>query len=342
LVFSGLDSGTITIKEWFMTEDEKADQVNAHQTSCMLEGAPAELDAGSIMALKVKVSCSSACDLRGKTARIIAQDAVVKEIEAELTEFDGVVTETDEFVVKAPTKPGEYTWASVFPAQEKEGVLHEESSAPFSFIVKSHTSSMTVWDVPSPIVLGTKFKLKVGVRCSAECKLTDSQIEIYDHESSKVGTEALRNVPWPDTAGLYWAEVELEAPGTEGYYRWTAKLPTTDLKVPHEEGSHNFSFTTSRPPEHVVTVEVMDKDKKGPIMKALVTLIPRDTVYAPYRKRTDHRGVAGLYVPKGEYQLCVDKGDYKPFETTAEVAGDTKVTVELKYSPSDPAGDRPR
>ena len=239
-----------------MTEEEKADQVKAHETGCVLEGAPAELDAGSIMALKVKVSCSSACDLRGKTAKIIAQDAVVKELEIELTEFDGVVTETDEFVVKAPTKPGGYTWASVFPAQEKEGVLHEQSSAPFSFIVKSHITSMTVWDVPSPIVLKTKFKLKVGVRCSAECKLTDSKIEIYDHESSKVAAETLGAVPWPDTAALYWAEVELEAPDTEGYYRWEAKVPTTDLKLPHEEGSYNFDFTTARPPEHLSLIHI--------------------------------------------------------------------------------------
>jgi len=318
-----------------MTEEEKADEVKAHETSCMLEGAPAELDAGSIMALKVKVSCSSACDLRGKTAKIIAQDAVVKEMEIELSEFDGVVTETDEFVVKAPTKPGGYTWASVFPAQEKEGVLHQESSTPFSFIVKPHITNITVWDVPSPIVFKTKFKLKVGVRCSAECKLTDGKIEIYDHESSKLVTETLGNFPWPATAGLYWAEVELEAPGTEGYYTWEAKLPTTGLKLPHEEASSIFEFSTTRRPEHVVTVEVIDKDENTPLKQALVTLIPCGTLYTPFRKRTDDRGVAKLYVPKGEYQLCVDQADYKLFETTAEVAGDTKVKVELIYTPVD-------
>lgn len=318
-----------------MTEEEKADQVKAHETSCMLEGAPADLDAGSIMALKVKVSCSSACDLRGKTAKIIAQDAVVKEMGIELTEFDGVVTETDEFVVKAPTKPGGYTWTALFPAQEKDGALHGESSAPFSFIAKSHITNMTVWDVPSPIVLNARFKLKVGVRCSAECKLTDSKIEIYDHESSKVATETLRNVPWPDTAAVYWAEAKLEAPGTEGYYRWEAKFPATDLKLPHEEASSIFEFSTARPPEHVVTVEVMAKDTNKPLKNALVTLISCGTLHTTYRKRTLDSGVAALAVPKGEYQLCVDKGDHRPFDTTAEVAGDTKVKVELIFSPDD-------
>jgi len=320
-----------------MTEEDKADEVEAHETSCMLEGAPAELDAGSIMAVKVRVSCASACDLRGTTAKVIARDAAVKGIETELTQFDGVVTETDEFVVKAPSKPGEYTWACVFPAQEKEGVLHEESSAPFSFIVKSHITSMTVWDVPAPVVLGTKFTLKVGVRCSAQCRLADSKIEVYDGESSKVATGALRDVPWPNTAGLYWAELELEAPGTEGYYSWEARFPTSDLKLPHEEVSYKFGFTTARRPEHAVRVKVIDKDFDEPLKNALVTLIPCATVYTPYRKRTDDRGVAWLSVPKNEYRLRVDKVDYKPFEATAEVAEDTEVKVELTYHPSDPA-----
>ena len=318
-----------------MMEEEKADEVKSHETSCVLEGAATELDAGSIMALKVKVSCPSACDLRGKTIRIIAQDAAVKEMEIELGEFDGVVTETDEFVLKAPTKPGEYKWACVFPAQQKDGALHGESSAPFSFIVKSHITSMTVWDVPSPIVVGTKFKLKVGVRCSAVCQLTDSQIEIYDHESNKVATEALGNVAWPNTAGLYWTEVKLEAPGTQGHYTWEARFPTTDPKLPHEEASYNFHFTTASPPEHVVTVEVMTKDTKKPLKNALVTLVPSGTPYTPYRKRTNDRGVARLHVPKGEYRLCVDQGDCKPAETTAEVAEDTRFEVELIYAPED-------
>jgi hypothetical protein len=317
-----------------VVEEVKTEEVKAHETSnSVIKAGPAEADAGTVMAFKVRVSCSSACDLRGKTVKIIAQDAVVKEMEIELTEFDGVVTETDEFVVKAPTKPGRYTWASVFPAQEKDGVLHGESSAPFSFIVKSHITSMTVWDVPSPIVLRTKFKLKVGVRCSAECKLAGKKIEIYDHEGVKVATGTLGDFPWPDTAGLYWAEVELEAPGTEGYYRWETKLPTTDLKLPHEEASWIFGFSTARPPEHVVTVEVFDKDTKTPLKNALVALHSCST---PYRNRTDDGGVARVSVPKGDYKLSIVQTDYEMFEMTVEVASDVAIKAELLFAPADP------
>ena len=42
------------------------------------------------------------------------QDGALVE-SAELTEFDGESNETSEFAVKAPVKPGAYTWLAVCP-----------------------------------------------------------------------------------------------------------------------------------------------------------------------------------------------------------------------------------
>jgi hypothetical protein len=317
------------------TEEVKAEEVKAHETSTsMLEAAPAEIYAGSNIALQVRVSCPEKCNLQGGKVRIVdGEGAAIKEIE--LTEFDGTGNETDEFVVKAPTTPGSYTWTSVFPGQEKEGILHEESSAPFPFIVEPHATSIAVWDVPSPIVFNTKFKLKVGVKCSAECKLTDKKVEIYDHEGAKVATGTLSDAPWSGTSALYWAGVELKAPSVEGYYTWGVKFPKSDLELPHEAASYTFAFATARQPEHVVTVEVIEKkDTKTPVKNADVLLHPHSG--SPYRNRTDDGGVAKLEVPKGEYQLYVSKGgDYRESQTTIEVAGDVKVKVELMFKLSD-------
>ncbi len=302
------------------------EEIQAHKTSAsMVKMALAELDAGSDIALKIKVSCPSNCNLQGGKVRI-ADDAgaVVKEIE--LVSFDGSGNDTDEFVVKAPSKPGKHTWTAVFAAQEKAGILHEESSAPFSFIVEPHTTSMAVWDVPSPIVFNTKFKLKVGVHCSAECKLTGREIEIYDHQGAKVATGTLGDVPWSDTSALYWAEVELEALGTEGIYTWTVKFPKPDLELPHEEAAYTFGFRTVRQSEHVVTVEVIDKDTKTPIRNALVLL-------HPYRGYSDERGVARLRVPKGEYELYISASDMTTFQATAKVANDVAIKTELLVAP---------
>jgi hypothetical protein len=305
--------------------------VKAHETSAsMAKAALAEVDAGTDIALKVKGSCSSACDLRGKIVKIIAQDAVVKEIE--LIEFDGAANETAEFVVKAPFEPGECTWTAVFPAQEKEGILHEESSAPFSFTVKPHAISIAVWDVPSPIAFGDEFRIKVGVRCSSECKVTGKKIEIYDHEGAKVATGTLGDVPWATTGAQSCAEVELKAPGTEGRYMWEVKFPQPDMGLRHEGASCTFAFGTARQAEHVVTIEVIDRDTKTPIQNADVVLRPPVYRGCTYMSHTDEAGVARVSVPKGDYQLYV-KGDNKDtFLPTVQVASDVAVKAELMVS----------
>ena len=310
------------------------EELRAHQTNIsMAEAAPVEIDAGTDMALKVKVSCSSECDLQGFPVFICDDEGAAVE-EVELAEFDGAANETDGFVVKAPIRPGEYTWTTVFPAQEKEGISHEESSASFSFFAKPHSTSIAVWDVPSPVAFHDKFEIKVGVKCSAECSLVGHKIEIYDQEAEKVVTDTLGDTPWPGTRGLYWAEVQLEAPSLEGYHGWRAKFPKPDLELPHEEASYSFGFATGRAPEHLVTVEVIEQDSSGPIGKAQVVLRPRSG-YA-FRGLTDESGAAKVGVPKGEYTLLVSKGnEYAAFQTTVEVSDDVTVKAELapEYHP---------
>ena len=311
-------------------EEVTAEEVKVHNISLsMVKTPPAEVDAGTFIALQGRVSCPSACDLRGKIVRIITQDAVVAK-EIRLVTFDGTAYETDPIVIKSPTEPGVYTWTAVFPAQEKEGVLHEEGSAPFTFTVKPHhATSMAIWDVPSPIAFGDEFRIKVGVKCSAECNLAGKEVEIYGQEGTRVATGTLSDVPYSDTVDLYWTEIELKAPGTEGYYRWQAKFPEPDLEFQHEEASHPFGFITGKPPEHVVTIEVIDKDTKTPIKNA-------DVLLHPYRGYTNDYGVAKVEVPKGNYELYVSKNKYQIFQTTVEVANDVAVKVELLVVPYDP------
>ena len=304
------------------------EEVQSHQTNTeMIRSAPREVDAGTDIALKVKVSCPSACHLRGNTVRIIAQDSAVAK-QVALTSFEEEINETDEFTLKAPIELGECTWSVVFPGQEVGGVLHDQSSTPFSFTVRPHSTSIAVWDVPSPIAFNDKFKIKVGVKCSAECKLTDKKIVIHGQKGKKVAIGALGGVPWPGTSALYWVEPELEAPGVEGYHRWRVKFPKPDLELPHEEASYHFGFTTARPPEHVVTLELIDKYTKSPVKNANVLLRPHSGYL--YRGYTDDGGVAKLQVAKGEYTLYASKGgQYETFQTTVEIADDTTIKAEL-------------
>ncbi len=297
-----------------------------HQTSVSLvRTGSAPVDAGAGMALKVRLQCAQACDLRGRTIRIIGQDAEIV-VEVELVLFEDTANETDEFIVKAPAEPGQYTWTVVFSAEAEEALAHEESSTPFSFVVKPHTTSMAVWDVPSPVTFGRPFTIKLGVHCSAECRLADRLIAICDQAGSRVGTGTLRATPWSETSGLYWTEIELLAPSTAGLYTWVAKFPKPDLELAHEGSAHSFSFATAAPPEHTVTVQAVDRESRTPIKDASVLV-------DLYRTFTDERGVAKLNVPKGNYELIVSRHCYERFQTMVDVAGDLAVQAELLYDP---------
>jgi hypothetical protein len=315
------------MEDWLVTGQDQSHQTNSE----MVQSSPPEVDAGTDMPLRVRVSCVSSCDLRGRTVRIIAEDGVVTG-EATLTGFEEGMNETDDFWVKGPIGLGECTWSILFPGQEVGGVLHEESSTPLVFTVKPHATSMAIWDVPSPVARNHKFKIKVGVKCSTGCKLAGSEIRIYGEKGKKVATETLGDVPWPGTSALYWAEVELDAPKVSGLYKWRGRFLKPDLRLPHEGASCQFTFASARPPEHVVTVEVVAEDTKAAIRGAHVLL--REPGRYAYRGYTDEDGVARLEVPKGEYTLYASKdGAYETFETILGVSEDATIGVELPFVP---------
>src|SRR5262249_20422346 len=145
--------------------------------------------------------------------------------------------ETREFVVKAPAKPGEYMWLAVSPAIVKGGVSYMQASTPISFTVKPHTTHIVTWDAPSAVVAGERFRMKVGIKCSGECDLTNRSFGIYDHDGKQLATSMLSGDRWPGTSRLYAVEVELEAPAREGLYTWSIRVPGSDSAIPHAEGS---------------------------------------------------------------------------------------------------------
>ena len=298
------------------------EQPQTHETSTSLVQAdPGEVYAGMELALQVKVACSSACDLRGKTVRILAQDDTVQ-AEVELTTADETTAQTDKFVVKAPIEPGAYTWTALFPAQATEDDAYQESSASFSFAVKPHVLSMAVWDIPAPLVLDTAFKLKVGAKCSAGCNLAGETIEIYDHTGTKIATGVLGDGLYSETIKLHWAEVNLTSPAAKGTYRWEAKLATPGLDIPHAGAAFKFSFSAAEQPKYAVTIEVVNETTQAPVAKAHV-------VFRPYSGYTDAQGVLKLVAAADTYKLYITEEKYDSFETTVTVTGDTTLRVEL-------------
>lgn len=307
-----------------------AETNKTHEISvCSVEVAPGEVDAGANMTLSGRVSCTPAVDLRGQTLLIKDQDGALAG-RLEFAEFDGATNETRELVMKAPARAGAYTWVAVCPAYEKAGISNEETSAPFSFTVRPHSTRVVVWDTPSAIECGETFSVKLGVKCSSQCRPDGWALEVRDHDGDKQAAATLSDEPWPGTDALYFAEMDLTAPDTEGRYTWEAKAPATDLDVPHTECIVSFGVTVVAAPECLLTVEAVDLESQTPVKGAKV-------VVHPFRAFTDDRGVAEVRIPKGAYRLFVSGRNYFPFSSDGDAKSDVTIRAELAFDegPSD-------
>ena len=286
---------------------------------------PAEYHAGADMALKIRVACSAACDLRGKTVRILPEGTAVKEMRVELSEFDGQAAETAELVVKAPTQPGSYTWTISLPACKNHGIQHGPNSVTCGVVVKAHQISMSAWDIPEPAVIGKPFTIHVGAKCSAGCSLAGLSFVIQDHDHI-IAASRLWQQELTQTRGLYWAEQELVAPDVEGLHEWTAAVVPAELKFAHEVVAAAFPFYAAHPPDHTATIKVVDRDQETALKGAFIYLDRR-------RAATDEQGLARIHVARGTHEVSICKNHYEEFRTTIEVDGDVTVTAALKFDP---------
>src|SRR5579862_2077584 len=95
-----------------------------HRPSLILTRPPAtEVDAGTEILVKVRVSCPSGCDLRGRVVDIVAHDQEVVAACA-LGDFAEGSNETGDCAFHAPDEVGEHSWTLVLLRHETEGIVH--------------------------------------------------------------------------------------------------------------------------------------------------------------------------------------------------------------------------
>jgi hypothetical protein len=303
-----------------------AKAVRTHgQRTCAVEVSASEVDAGAELTLRAFVSCPHGCDLTGQRVSIRNSDGA-ELASAELTELDRGAHVTSALVLRAPIEAGEHIYRAVLAAHEKDGVAHDETSIAFSFVTMAHATSVNVWGLPSAIAAGERFGFKVGIKCSASCKLTGRALRVFDHDGAQVGSASLLDDIWPGTTALYFAEVEAQAPLKAGDYAWEVRTPASERGVPHAAGSFRFNVKVVRPPDHQVTVAAVDSATQTPISGAHVLL-------HPYRTSTDDTGTAKVKVARGRYKLFVSGFNYIPYAGHIDVAGDVTVRVELAVEP---------
>jgi hypothetical protein len=313
--------------------------------TCAVEVSPHEVDAGGELTIVVRASCPDGCDLQGQAVSIrneegtelgvaqligaefaAAELAAAEPLAAELTEVDDEAYATGVITLPAPFDVGEHVWQAVLPAVEKDGVRHEVTATAFAFVTMPHGANVNVWGVPSAIPVGESFGFKVGIKCSAGCKLAGRQVCVIDHQGAQIAAGNLRDDPWPDTSALYFAELRAKAPGETGDYLWRIETPGSEAGAPHAAGSSAFSVKVVARADHEVTVEAFDVERNAPIKGAHVLL-------HPYRAFTDDNGVAKVRVAKGTYKLFVSGFKYIAYENTLDVANDIAIRAELAEEP---------
>jgi hypothetical protein len=308
------------------TAERGGEDPRTHLPTVALTRPPAaEAEARTDIVLKVKVSCPYGCDLRERVVNVVAPDGAVVGA-SRLAEFADRVNETAEFTFIAPDEVGEHSWTVVFPKQEAEGLAHDEGSLPITVRIIPHDTSLAVWEVPSPIVLDHPFRIHVGATCSAGCDLRDKEIQICDETGATLARAKLGESPWDGTRALYWTEVDLVAPSTEGATSWSIGFAPAELQLPHGCASARFGFETVRPPQYWVTVKVVRKDAGTPVEDAQVRL----GVYLAY---SDPSGLARIAMPEGTYSLDVLKTGYEAPSRFLEVNDDVAVKVEVGVIP---------
>jgi hypothetical protein len=302
--------------------------VETHSTQIQLsEPAPAELPIGSDLKVQVKVACLSGCDLGALPLTVTGPDGQAVTIAPGRDHGSASEDETlRDITLKAPFEVGTHVWTIRLPPHESDGIRHAECTLPVCVRTLPHATSLAVWAVPSPVVMGERFRIKVGARSAAGCGLGGTKILVTDQSGAVIGQASLQDAPWPGTSALYWAEVEVPAPDQEGMFWGTVNFAAADIDTPHERSSSKFSVAIVRPPEHRLTIEVFDRDSKAPIEDAQVRL-------GAYRAATDPSGRAEVAMPKGTYDLAVWKVGYETPVQTVDVREDVSVQVEAVIVP---------
>jgi hypothetical protein len=197
-----------------------------------------------------------------------------------------------------------------------------------------HATHIVVWDTPYAIEPGAAYRIKVGVKCAAGCSAAGRRIEIRDADGRRIAGAAVGDAAWPGTAALYYADVEVRAPASEGLHAWEASVgdaagETADGPA-HAAASTRFQVRVVPAPQFVLKVIAVDARSGAPVPGAKV-------VVHPYRAMTNGLGVAEIRVARGSYRLFVSGCDRFPFRSDGEVTEDTTIRAELDpdLGPSD-------
>jgi hypothetical protein len=295
------------------------------QCICTVDVIEDEVDAGCAFAVTARAACPERCDLGAAAIAFSGPGGGEPVIAGLRRSDDGEGYVTGEVTLTAPAAAGTHRFsATIMPPPE--GPVHAAAPAEFAITSRSHAARMNLWDVPSAIVAGEEFRFKVGLKCSAGCRLAGRRLLLLDGDGRTVATAKLGDEVWRGTTALYFAEVTARAPGQVGRHAWTLRAPADDSGLPHGEGTAPLSLNVVDEPACEIVIEAVDRDDQTPIRGASV-------VMHPYRTVSDDQGIARLKAARGNYSIVVSARKHIPVRTDVALTGDLVTRAELEREP---------
>jgi hypothetical protein len=106
------------------------------------------------------------------------------------------------------------------------------------------------------------------------------------------------------------------------------RLDADALPLPHKGASARFSVAVAAPPEHRLTVRVVDQATAAPIADAQVRL-------GAFRGATGEAGIAEIMMPKGTFDLAVWKPGYESPTRPVAIVADLAVEIAVAALPEE-------
>jgi hypothetical protein len=191
---------------------------------------------------------------------------------------------------------------------------------------ETHDTQIVVWDVPPAIERCARFSFKAGIKCAQACCAQGWSVGIRDEAGRVLTRSQCGENPLDGTSALYYCELELGAPDTDGTHAWEAYVPAMAGEghdaIAHPAASMRFNVRVVPAAQFGLKVIAVDARTRVPVKGARV-------VVHPYRTSTGDDGVAELRVPKGAYRVFVSDRRYYPFRSDSEIERDMTILAEL-------------
>jgi len=290
------------------------------------EPLPLEASAGDGVTVTARASCEDGRDRSGMAITVTAPDGETA-MHAFAVHADGV-SETGAVTLAAPPRLGVHVFRFALSPHEIAGTHYAQAVLDVPVRVTPQATSLAVWDVPSPVVAGTHFVIKAGAKSTASVTLAGGAIEVCTETGDIAGRGVLSDAPLQDTEALYWTDIQLKAPRTEGMVTWSARFEASELNLPHDGATTSFSVAVVRPPEHVLSVRVIEQATAAPIPDVELRL-------GAYRGTTGASGLAEIALPKGRYELRLWKVGFEAPPRPVEIGADAFVEIEALVVPEE-------